>query len=135
MTINDNVPGGIQTIGLSGAGIQGRLVASPGTLNFGKVPLNTTSAVKAVTLRSRSGSTFTISTITNGNPAFVASQNCVGTLPGAASCGVSVTYTPTVTTKVTDILTITDQPDGITVEKRRKSGVCLPFSWKSLARV
>jgi hypothetical protein len=113
LTIRDNVPGGSQTIAVSGAGIQGRLTVSPGTLNFGKVPLNTTSAAKTVTLRNRTASTFTISSITNGNAAFAASQNCVGTL-GTTTCAVSVTYTPTSTTKATDTLTITDVPDGIT---------------------
>jgi len=113
LTIRDNVPGGSQTVGVSGAGIQGRLTATPGTLNFGKVPLNTTSAAKNVTLRNRTASTFTISSISHGDPAFVASQNCVGPL-GTTTCAVTVTYAPTVTTKVTDTLTITDEPDGIT---------------------
>jgi uncharacterized repeat protein (TIGR03803 family) len=115
LTIRDNVPGGSQTIAVSGTGIQGRLTASPGTLNFGKVPLNTTSAAKTVTLRNRTAaSTFTISNISHGNAAFAASQNCVGTLAGSTTCAVSVTYTPTVTTKATDTLTITDVPDEIT---------------------
>ena len=113
LTISDNVPGGSQAIGLSGAGTQGRLTASPGTLNFGKAPLNTISAAKTVTLRNRTASTFTISSISNGNPAFIASRSCVGMLPGSATCAVSVTYTPTVTGKATDTLTIIDQPDGI----------------------
>ena len=66
-----------------------------------------------MTLRNPTASTFTISSVSNGNPAFVASQNCVGPL-GTTTCAVSVTYTPTITTKVTDTLTITDEPDGIT---------------------
>ncbi len=113
LTINDNVPGGPQTIPLSGAGIQGSLIARPGTLNYGKAPLNTTSATRTVTLRNRTASTFTITSISSGNPAFVASQNCLGPL-GTATCAISVTYTPTVTARVTDTLTITDAPDGIT---------------------
>ncbi|MGO9266028.1 MAG: choice-of-anchor tandem repeat GloVer-containing protein [Candidatus Binataceae bacterium] len=113
LMINDNVPSGAQTIPLSGAGIQGRLTASPGTLNCGKVPLDTTSATRTVTLRNRTASTFTITSISSGNPAFVASQNCLGPL-GTATCAISVTYTPTVTARVTDTLTITDARDGIT---------------------
>ena len=113
LTINDNVPGGPQTIALSGAGIQGSLIARPGTLNCGKAPLNTTSATRTVTLRNRTASTFTITSISSGNPAFAASQNCLGPL-GTATCAISVTYTPTVTARVTDTLTITDARDGIT---------------------
>jgi uncharacterized repeat protein (TIGR03803 family) len=112
LTIYDNVPGGAQTIALSGAGIQGRLTASPGTLNCGTVPLDTTSATRTVTLRNRTASTFTISSISNGNPAFVASQNCLGALV-STPCAISVTYTPTTAAKVTDTLTVTDAPDGI----------------------
>jgi hypothetical protein len=112
LTIYDNVPGGVQTIALSGAGIQGRLTASPGTLNCGTVPLDTTSATRTVTLRNRTASTFTISSISNGNPAFVASQNCLGALV-STPCAISVTYTPTTAAKVTDTLTVTDAPDGI----------------------
>jgi uncharacterized repeat protein (TIGR03803 family) len=112
LTIYDNVPGGAQTIALSGAGIQGKLTASPGTLNCGKVQLDTTSATRTVTLRNRTASTFTISSISNDNTAFAASQNCVGSL-GTTPCAISVTYTPTTTSKVTDTLTITDAPDEI----------------------
>jgi len=111
LTITDNA-GGSQTVTLTGAGIQGRMTAAPGTLNFGKVSINTASAAKTVTLRNRTASTFTISNISDGDPDFVASQNCVGPL-GTTTCSVSVTYTPTVTTRVTDTLTITDAPDGI----------------------
>ena len=66
-----------------------------------------------MTLKNTTGSTFTISSITNANADFVPSQNCVGTL-GTTTCAVSVTYTPSVTSKETDTLTITDVPDGIT---------------------
>jgi uncharacterized repeat protein (TIGR03803 family) len=113
LTITDNAGGGSQTVTLTSAGIQGRLIATPGTLNFGKVQVNTTSAAKTVTLRNKTASTFTISSISNVNPVFVASQNCVGTLV-TTDCLVSVTYTPTAATKTTDTLTITDVPDGIT---------------------
>jgi hypothetical protein len=113
LTIIDNAGDSPQTIALSGTGILGKLTATPGTLNFGKVPMNTTSDAKTVTLKNTTGSTFTISSITNTNPDFVPSQNCVAAL-GAAACAVSVTYTPSVASKEADTLTITDVPDGIT---------------------
>jgi hypothetical protein len=113
LTIIDNAGDSPQTIALSGTGILGKLTATPGTLKFGKVPMNTTSDAKTVTLKNTTGSTFTVSSITNANTEFVASQNCVGPL-GATDCSVSVTYTPTVAARATDTLTINDIPDGIT---------------------
>lgn len=113
LTISSNAGSSPQAIAATGAGILGKLTATPGSLNFGKVPLTTTSAAKTVMLTNRTASTFTISSITNANTDFVASQNCVAPL-GATTCAVSVTYTPSVTTKETDTLTILDVPDGIT---------------------
>jgi len=113
VTMIDNAGGSPQTVALTGAGILGTLTATPRTLNFGKVPMSTTSAAKTVTLKNKTASTFTISGITNSDPAFVTSQNCVGPL-GTTDCSLSVTFTPTATTKVTDTLTITDIPDRIT---------------------
>lgn len=113
LTINDNVGGGSQTVGVSGTGNQGKLTATPGTLSFGKITVNT-SAAKTVTLRNRSASTFTISSIGDANPAFVASQNCVGPIVAGGSCPITVTFAPTSTDKTTDTLSIIDAPDGIT---------------------
>jgi outer membrane protein assembly factor BamB len=114
LTVTDNVPGGSKEIGLRGAGILGRLTATPAKLNFGKVPVNAASTSKTVTLRNGTSSTFTISSVSNANPSFVASQNCVGLLAGLATCSINVTFTPTTTTKTTDTLTITDVLDNIT---------------------
>ena len=113
LIIIDNAGGSPHSVKLTGGGIQGKLTVTPGSLNFTKVPVNTTSAAKTVKLDNDTGSIFTISSITNANAAFVASQNCRGSL-GATDCSISVTYAPTATTKVTDTLTITDVPDGIT---------------------
>ena len=88
------------------------MTVTPGALNFGKVALNTPSIVKAVTLKNSTGSTFTIASIANANPDFVASQNCVTTL-GATSCAASVTFTPSTPSRETDVLTLTDALDGI----------------------
>ena len=112
LTIHDNVAGGSQTVGVSGTGTQGRLYTTPGALNFDKVAANT-SAAKTLTLRNRSASTFTISSIGNADPVFVASQTCLGTIVGKGNCAITVTYTPTGTSTSTDTLTIVDTPDGI----------------------
>jgi hypothetical protein len=63
-----------------------------------------------VRLRNRTDSTLTISSIAtaDGNMAFVAGQNCVGPLPAKSDCSVTVTYTPSAATRVTDTLEISD---------------------------
>jgi subtilase family serine protease len=111
LTINSNAGTSPQVVGTSGTGTLGRMTLAPGTLNFGKVAVNSVSAAKTVTLTNRTGSIFTIASIANANPAFAASQNCMGAL-GAAGCTISVTCTPTVASRVTDTLTITDSADG-----------------------
>jgi hypothetical protein len=110
LTINDNAGDTPQVIPLTGTGVQGKLTVTPGSLKFTKVPLQTTSAAKLVTLKNKTGSTFTIASITNGNAAFVAdTSGCPGNVvPANASCQVSVTYAPgSNTAKVTDSLVVT----------------------------
>jgi len=113
LVITDNADNSPQIVGVSGTGTQGKLYTTPGALNFGKVAVNT-SAAKTLTLKNRSASIFTISSISNTNPVFAASQNCLGTIAGDGNCSITVTYTPTDTIKSTDTLTIVDTPDGIT---------------------
>jgi hypothetical protein len=112
ITITSNAGTSPQGVSATGNGMLGSLKVSPGSLNFGKVPLNTTSAVKSVTLQNGSGATFTITSIANGNPVFSVSQSCVGPL-GSGGCVVGVSFTPASTTRTTDTLTITDAPDGL----------------------
>jgi hypothetical protein len=113
LVITDNAGNAPQTVALTGAGTQGKMYTTPTTLHFGNVDVNT-SLSKTVTLKNRSASTFTISSISNANPAFVPSQNCLGTIPGKGNCSITVTYTPTVAGLTTDTLQIVDTPDGIT---------------------
>ena len=113
LVVTDNAGNSPQMVTLTGTGTQGRMYTTPGSLNFGKVAVNT-SVAKTLTLKNRSASTFTISSIDNADPVFVASQNCLGTIVGDSNCAITVTYTPTATIKSTDTLTIVDTPDGIT---------------------
>ena len=113
LVVTDNAGNSPQMVTLTGTGTQGRMYTTPGALNFGKVAVNT-SAAKTLTLKNRSASTFTISSIGNADPVFVASQNCLGTIVGKGNCAITVSYTPIDTTKATDTLTIVDTLDGIT---------------------
>jgi subtilase family serine protease len=107
LTITSNAANSPGSVALKGIGIQGRLTATPVSLVFSNAVLATSTGAKTVTLKNKTDSTFTISNITNSNPAFVPS-GCLGTLAANSACMITVTYVPTATTKVTDILTIND---------------------------
>lgn len=79
---------------------------SPTALAFGVVALNTTSAPQTVTL-SNAGSAPVTYTAAIAGADFVASDPCNGTLPGNASCSISVTFTPTVTPPALETATLT----------------------------
>ncbi|HVN91654.1 MAG TPA: protease pro-enzyme activation domain-containing protein [Candidatus Binataceae bacterium] len=109
LTVNDNAGDSPQIIAVTGTGSQGNLRLTPSALTFTKVPLGTTSAPKLITLYNRTGSTFTITGVTNSNAAFVAdASGCSGNkVPANSSCTVSVTYTPgSSVAKTTDALII-----------------------------
>ena len=59
LTITSNAGTSPQAVAVTGVGILGKLTATPGSLNFGKVALSTASAAKTVTLKNTTGSTFT----------------------------------------------------------------------------
>ena len=113
LVVTDNAGNSPQMVALTGAGTQGKLYTTPGALNFSKVAVNTSGA-KTLTLKNRSASTFTVSSIATTNPVFVASQNCLGTILGKGDCSITVIYTPTATIKSAETLSIVDTPDDIT---------------------
>jgi len=84
------------SIQLRGTGMGAGLHVTPLTLDFGPVPLYTTSALQAVTIRNTG-----LTTLTNfagggvGLP-FQASQNCAGGVAPGASCRYSFRFAPTV---------------------------------------
>jgi hypothetical protein len=118
LTVNYNgVPKSPHSVKLIARGIPSRLTVAQAALDFDDIPLNTTSATKIVRLSNDTGATFNITNISTGNPAFSATQNCVGML-GAADCSIGVTYTASNSTMLSDTLTITDLADGITKQVR-----------------
>jgi hypothetical protein len=115
LIVTDNAGNNPQTVALTGTGTKGVLLSTPmNTLNFRKVTVGA-SLAKTVILKDRTAATYTISSISTGNPpVFVASQSCLGTIAPKGNCDITVTFTPAVAGPATDTLTITDTPDGIT---------------------
>jgi hypothetical protein len=106
VTITDNAPDSPQTIALSGSATSVSL--SPTSLNFGNVPVGTTSQPQTVTLTNVSTGPLTIINMKNGNPEFVQTNNCGTGLPGKGSCTITVTLTPTSQGATGDTLKIND---------------------------
>jgi len=70
---------------------------APTSLNFGTVPVGTTSGPRAATLTNKGQTSFTIGSIGISGPnplAFAMTENCPATLAAGASCSVNVTFTP-----------------------------------------
>ncbi len=87
---------------------------SPGSWNFGDQALNTTSAAQIITLSNAGSSTLAIGSVAiNGtNPTdFSQTNNCAAVAP-AASCTISVTYTPSAAGSRTANLSIADNAAG-----------------------
>ena len=106
LTIADNAGNSPQVVTLTGTGVAGALSVTPALLSFTKIPVGTVSAPKLITLKNKTGATFTIASLANANEAFAAS-GCTS-VPADSSCQISVTYEPAGTAKVTDTLLITD---------------------------
>jgi|HubBroStandDraft_6_1064221.scaffolds.fasta_scaffold00076_4 phospholipase C len=109
VTVTDNASNSPQTVQLSGSGVS-PVVLSTASLGFGNQVLNTTSAVKTVSLINYQTVPLTISGISaSGN--FTETTNCPtspSTLGARSSCTISVTFTPTATGAQSGALTITD---------------------------
>ena len=99
-----------------GAAQSGPVVSLSATsLTFPSTPLLTKSAVQFVTLTNTGGSTLSISGIAiSGSESkdFSENDNCNGSVAAAASCTISVTFTPLLFGPATGTLAITDNAPG-----------------------
>jgi hypothetical protein len=95
-TSNSSTNAGRFVIKLRGEGVGPKLHVTPLELNFGDVPLNTTSPAQVVTIRNVG-----LATLTNFaggapfDPQFGATQNCAGGVAPGASCQYTFTFKPT----------------------------------------
>lgn len=116
MTISANVYGGQLTVDLSGTGTPaGAVTLTPATLDFGGVPMGTTSASLPVSA-GNSGSTVPITGITISTPFFIASNACgTSSLAANSACQLEIGFSPTARGAVTGVLTLTDAAGTQTV--------------------
>jgi Beta-propeller repeat/Cep192 domain 4 len=93
MTLTDTAAGSPQTIQLNGYGTSGAVSLSPNSLDFGSVPVGTTSASQSVTLTNPAQSPLGISNIqVQGD--YSQSNNCGSIVKAGGSCSIAVAFSP-----------------------------------------
>lgn len=112
LTVTDNAGNSPQTASLSGTGTNLSLIVSPGALSFGNQVVNTTSAGQNLTVTNSGAANVTVNSVTaSGN--FGETDSCAGVvLAPAASCSITVTFTPTVIASISGAITINDTGIG-----------------------
>ncbi len=112
-------------IDFAGVGIAAAPDASltPAQVLFGNVPAGTVSPTQVVTLTNTGAGTLTLSSVTlTGSSAFAQANTCGTTLAPAASCTLTLRFSPTSTGQVTGTLTITDNAASGTTQTVALSG-------------
>lgn len=115
---NANTPGSIQTIKLSGTGMQAPVVTvTPTTLPFGSVNVQQPSTPLSVTLKNSGEADLLIASITfaGTNPAdFSQTNNCSTDLPAGSTCVIQVTFTPAAVGARSGTMSIKDNNNNVT---------------------
>jgi hypothetical protein len=110
LNVTDNAAPTVQTVSLTGAGVQPRVSLTPGTYNFGNVTVGQTSSYGFI-LANTGTAPLTISGISLGgtNPVqYKQSNNCGTTVNIGQSCTITVTFAPTKTGPLSATFSVTD---------------------------
>src|SRR5947209_7045916 len=97
LSVTDNASGSPQKAALTGTGVIAAVNLAPTSLNFGKIPVGTTSTPMTVTLSNTGTGTLLISSmaLTGPNPAdYAQTNNCGGSVDPGANCTITITFTP-----------------------------------------
>jgi hypothetical protein len=115
-TVTDSTDNVSASASLTGTGTASGVTLSPGSLNLGSQPINTTGTTQSITLTNSGQAPLNISNIAlSGANASVFSQSstCGTSVAVGASCTLSVTFTPTAVGTFTANLVLTDNaPDS-----------------------
>src|SRR2546429_48120 len=111
LSVTDNASGSPQKAALTGTGVIAAVNLAPTSLNFGKIPVGTTSTPMTVTLSNTGTGTLLISSmaLTGPNPAdYAQTNNCSSSVDPGANCTITITFTPGTTGNRNATLAITD---------------------------
>ena len=127
LTVSSNTSGTAPVVSLSGTGVEPLANATPTALVFGAQLLNTASAAQPITLSNTGGATLHLSGISMSGD-FTQANGCGSSLAAGASCGISVTFTPTaVGSRGGSLSVASDSAGGIVVVSLSGTGV-VPFA-------
>jgi uncharacterized repeat protein (TIGR01451 family) len=117
LTINSNAPSSPNTLPLSGTGIAPVITVTPSSLQFGSVPVTTTSAPQTVTVGNAGSSPLTVSSVVTSGPFAVSGDFCssAGPIAPGGTCQVAVVFVPTTTGPASGTLTIASDGGTATV--------------------
>ena len=105
LTLTDNALDSPQVVSLTGTGTG--IVVSPRNLAFGNVNVGATSPPQNVMLTNTGSTVLNVTSVVPTGD-FAQTNNCVPSVPAAASCTIAVTFSPTDGGTRTGILTITN---------------------------
>ena len=114
LSIPSNASGSPHGVALSGNGVAAPAPAvtlSPASLAFGNQTVGA-SIAKPITLTNSGSAALGITSIAVSGSGFTSAHNCATTLAAAASCTISVTFTPTAAVASTGAVTITSAATG-----------------------
>ena len=100
LTFTDTDSSSPQQVSLSGTGTggTGSVSASPGSLSFGSVAVNSSSSPQSITVSNTTASSVTLGAAaisgTNSSDFTISSNNCGSTLAASASCTAGITFKP-----------------------------------------
>jgi hypothetical protein len=99
LQVANDAPGSPQTVALSVTGLDGRLAATPASINFGSVKVNHNSSKVTIKVQNNGNAVLSISNVamSGANPGsfVIASSSCTGVkLAPGASCSVTIYFRP-----------------------------------------
>jgi hypothetical protein len=123
LTVSGNIPGGQQSVTLSGTGsTPASLTLLPGSVAFGPQAIATTSAAQQVTVSNPSNSPVTIGPETITGPFAIQTNTCGSTLSANTGCTLAIVFTPTQTGPASGVLSV-GGPSGTETVALTGSGV------------
>ena len=97
LSVASNAPTGAATVALKGVAVRSpapEVGLSQAALDFGTVSMGVKSIARTVTLTNTGSADMTITSIASTSTEFTVTHNCPSSLAAAASCVISVTFTP-----------------------------------------
>ena len=111
ISVTDNAPGSPQTVPLTGTGTAPVAGLNPASLTFAGQLVSTTSAPQRVTLTNTGSANLTITSIVASGD-FGETNSCTSPVAPAASCSITVTFTPKASGARNGAITISDNASG-----------------------